>query len=463
MKEGYLPQEQRKKILLLSDDLRMPSGVGVMSKEIVLGIAHRYNIVQLGAAVSHPEQGQIMDASASVNEVTGLTDAYVRIYPYSGYGDQQMIRQLMMMERPDAIMIFTDPRYFVWLFHMEREVREHMPIIYYTIWDDLPYPMYNQPYYRSCDSLFAISKQTHNIVRNVLTEKYTENKTLKYIPHGCDAASFKRLTEEKDLARLADARKALFGGDEVDFVVMYNNRNIRRKCTGDVVLAYQKFFHMLTPEQQEKTRLLMHTQPVDENGTDLVRVIQDLAPEIKVTFSANRLETETMNDLYNIADVVINIASNEGFGLGTLEAILAEKMIIVNVTGGLQDQCGFKIDGRYITEDDFTKEWGSNHDGRIRDHGEWVVPIFPVSRSLAGSPATPYIFDDRVDWYEAADAMYTVYQMPKEEREARGKAGREYATTNGFSAAEMVQRFLDGLEETFTKWTPRKRYELLEV
>src|SRR4051812_27862750 len=103
MKEGYLPQEQRKKILLLSDDLRMPSGVGVMSKEIVLGTAHRYNWVQVGAAVVHPEQGKIMDASASVNEEAGITDSYVRIYPYSGYGDQQLIRQLMMIERPDAI------------------------------------------------------------------------------------------------------------------------------------------------------------------------------------------------------------------------------------------------------------------------------------------------------------------------------------------------------------------------
>ena len=64
--------------------------------------------------------------------------------------------------------------------------------------------------------------------------------------------------------------------------------------------------------------------------------------------------------LYNMADVTINIASNEGFGLGTAESLMAGVPIIVNVTGGLQDQCGFKNkDGSILSENDFTKEWGS--------------------------------------------------------------------------------------------------------
>ena len=34
MKKGYIPKNQRKKILLLSDDIRNSSCVGTMSKEI---------------------------------------------------------------------------------------------------------------------------------------------------------------------------------------------------------------------------------------------------------------------------------------------------------------------------------------------------------------------------------------------------------------------------------------------
>ena len=51
----------KKKILLLSDDLRMTSGIATVSKEIVLGTVHKYDWVQLGAAINHPEIGKIVD------------------------------------------------------------------------------------------------------------------------------------------------------------------------------------------------------------------------------------------------------------------------------------------------------------------------------------------------------------------------------------------------------------------
>ena len=56
--KGYLPQNQRKKVLLLCDDIRMHSGIATMAREIVLGTAHRFNWVNLAAAINHPEQGQ---------------------------------------------------------------------------------------------------------------------------------------------------------------------------------------------------------------------------------------------------------------------------------------------------------------------------------------------------------------------------------------------------------------------
>ena len=51
----------KKKILLLSDDLRMSSGVGTMSKEFVLGTVHHYDWVQIGGAIKHPENGKRVD------------------------------------------------------------------------------------------------------------------------------------------------------------------------------------------------------------------------------------------------------------------------------------------------------------------------------------------------------------------------------------------------------------------
>jgi len=156
-KEGYIPREQRKKILLMCDDIRMTSGISTMAREIVIGTSHRFNWVNMGGAIQHPDQGKRFDLNDDTNKQTGLTDTSVYLYPLNGYGDPTILKQIMDIEKPDAILIFTDPRYWIWLFQMEHEIRKTIPLIYLNIWDDLPYPMYNKPYYESCDGLLAIS------------------------------------------------------------------------------------------------------------------------------------------------------------------------------------------------------------------------------------------------------------------------------------------------------------------
>jgi hypothetical protein len=170
----WLPKEQRKKILLLSDDMRVHSGIGVMSREIVEQTCGIFNWVQVGAAINHPEAGKMVDISTDVSRIAGINDASVVLYPQNGYGSSMLIRQLLEIEKPDAVLIFTDPRYWVWLFQIEHEIRQKIPLMYYNIWDGgwsngVPaYPKYNRNFYRSCDALFAISKQTYAVNKYVL-------------------------------------------------------------------------------------------------------------------------------------------------------------------------------------------------------------------------------------------------------------------------------------------------------
>lgn len=158
----------KKKILLLSDDLRMHSGIATESRQIVLGTAHKYDWVQLAGAVSHPEKGKIADMSEATNKLLGRNDCYVKLYPIDGYGDEETLFTIMNIERPDAILHFTDPRFWTWLYLIEKQVRSKVPLIYLNIWDCGPYPMYNKPFYKSCDVLMSISKQTYNINKQVL-------------------------------------------------------------------------------------------------------------------------------------------------------------------------------------------------------------------------------------------------------------------------------------------------------
>ena len=110
---------KKKKILCLSDDLRMHSGIATQTKEFVMGTIHKYDWVQIGGAVKHPEQGKIIDMSEAVRNEYGVKDAYLKIYPTSGYGEPNQLRQILEMEKPDAIIHFTDPRFWIWLYNME--------------------------------------------------------------------------------------------------------------------------------------------------------------------------------------------------------------------------------------------------------------------------------------------------------------------------------------------------------
>ena len=181
----WLPKEQRKKIMLLSDDLRVHSGIGVMSREIVEQTCGIFNWVQLGAAINHPEAGKDVDLSNDVSTVTGVQDASVRVYPQNGYGTSMIVRQLLEIEKPDAILHFTDPRYWIWLYQIEHEIRQKIPMMFYTIWDAPPAPRYNKNFYRSDDGLFCISKQTYALVNDVLGSD-VKDKVVTYLPHGID-------------------------------------------------------------------------------------------------------------------------------------------------------------------------------------------------------------------------------------------------------------------------------------
>ena len=66
--EGYIPKDQRKKILMLSDDIRTHSGVGGQAKQIILNSAHHFNWVNLGGAVKHPDAGKGFDISPDINQ-----------------------------------------------------------------------------------------------------------------------------------------------------------------------------------------------------------------------------------------------------------------------------------------------------------------------------------------------------------------------------------------------------------
>jgi len=278
---------------------------------------------------------------------------------------------------------------------------------------------------------------------------------------------FRPLTEsDPDWKNFQSYKKQVFGDKEYDFVWYYNARNIRRKQPSDMFAAWNQFCETIGPEKSKKCCFLLHTQISDENGTNLGAVKDLLIDEEKhgdVVFWDHIVSPQEMNFLYNMSDLTSLLSSNEGWGLSLTEAMMCGKMIMATVTGGMQDQMRFTDeDGNWIEFDD---NFCSNHFGTYKTHGEWAIPLYPACMSIQGSVPTPYIFDDRCDFRDAAKGLVQVFEMSKEERNRRGMLGREWATGNEalMTADNMAKNMADCINATLDNFKPRKPYTFTKV
>jgi glycosyltransferase involved in cell wall biosynthesis len=414
---------EKKKIFVISDHPLAPSGVGNQTRYVIetLIATGKYKFVCLGGAVKHE--------SYDPQKIEGYGDDWI-VYPVKGYGTQEMIRSALFNERPDIIWFMTDPRFYEWLWGMENEIRVHCPMVYYHVWDNYPYPTYNSKYYNSTDVIASISKVTHDIVNNVAPE--VENH---YIPHAVDSEVFFPMSDE-DIVNL---RKDHFGDGDSKVTFFWNNRNARRKLSGSLIYWFNEFAEEVGPD---KVRLLMHTDPNDPHGQNLTQIISDLGiDDGRVLISSHKVSPQVLSALYNMADCTVNISDAEGFGLATLESLSCQTPIIVNMTGGLQEQ---------VTDGE----------------GEWFgIGIEPSSKAVIGSQGVPYIYEDRISKEDFISALKKIYNMTPSERKLLGMKGRNHVIRNyNFSAFKNKWiNLIDSIIENHGSWETRKGYTPWEI
>ena len=414
------------KILTLGDHPLVMSGVGIQTRYFIEGMlkTNKYEFVSLAGATKHQDMNPI------------ITEEYGeswKIIPVDDYGNQEIVRAVIRSEKPDMVWLMTDPRFWEWLWSMEDEIRPLMPIVYYHVWDNYPYPMFNKKFYDSNDAIATISKVTSDIVRTV-----SPDVEEVYIPHAVDSEVYKKYSAI-DVARF---KKEHFGNDDA-FLFFWNNRNARRKQSGTLIWWFKEFLDSRKPD--EDIRLIMHTDPNDPYGTDLEKVIADCKiGDGKVLISPAKYPPEQMAMLYNCCDCTLNISDAEGFGLATLESLSCETPIIATMTGGLQEQV--------MDEDENMFGFG----------------ILPASKSVIGSQQVPYIYEDRISKQAFLNAMTEMVDMPKEEREKLGSDGREHTLRNYNMDTNMKKwdELLTKVHEECGSWDTRKNYkswEMIEV
>ena len=150
---------KKKKILVIADHPLSPSGVGTQTRYFIEALlkTNRYKFICLGGAVKH-ESYEPMRVDPWLNDWV--------IYPVDGYGTHEIIRSVLHSEKPDMIWFMTDPRFYIWLWQMEDEIRQNVPMIYYHVWDNEPAPHYNKVFYDSNDLVVSISKRIPVVIIN---------------------------------------------------------------------------------------------------------------------------------------------------------------------------------------------------------------------------------------------------------------------------------------------------------
>jgi len=383
--------DKKIKVFTLSDMPLSPSGVGTQTRYICEALLKtgKFEIRSFGGAVKHPKYDPI--------KTDQYGDDWI-MYPVDGYGNKEMVRSIIRQEKPDILWFMTDPRFWGWLWEMENEIRPLMPMVYYHVWDNYPYPTFNKSVYESNDFIATISKVTDDIVKTVAPGVKSQ-----YIPHAVNSDIFKPIENNEEF--LQEFKKQTFGEhyDPDKFVFFWNNRNARRKQSGSLIFWFKQF---LDKVGHDKACLVMHTDVKDPNGQDLQAIIESLdLKNGEVLFSQEKVDLRKLSLIYNIADCTINISDAEGFGLATLESLSCGTPIIVNMTGGLQEQ---------VTD-------GKNNFG---------IPIYPASKAIIGSQNIPWIREDRLNEDDVINAMEKIFNMSNDERKKMGQLGREHVMKN---------------------------------
>jgi len=408
--------DKKIKILTISDHPLTPSGVGTQTRYIIEGMLKtgRYEFISFAGLVKHKNYSPIRTEEWGEDWT---------IIPVDAYGTQEQVRAALWGERPDIVWFMTDPRFYQWLWQIEEEVRHNVPMIYYHVWDNYPYPTFNRAAYESNDFIATISKVTDDIVKNVAPAVKSQ-----YIPHAVNLEIFKRLDGEQVKILCKDN----FKENADKFIVFWNNRNARRKMGATLILWFKEFLKRVG---EDKAVLLMHTDPRDAAGSNLESLIADQGLNSgQVLFSKEKLHPENLAAMYNMADCTINISDAEGFGLATLESLSCETPIIVNMTGGLQEQ--------------------------VTDGTNWFgIGLEPVSKAIVGSQNVPFIFEDRLGKIQVVEALEEMYNKTEKQRRELGKNARQHVEKN-----YNFKDFIDSWDKTLTQlhneegsWDTRKR------
>jgi len=327
---------------------------------------------------------------------------------------------------PDVFVVFLDIRFVEHVFSFnEFDVKYHCPFVLYHLWDNGPIPVFNESFYSVCDAVICGSKFAYNLISPMIPED-----KLFYVSLGSNPFEFYPLPES-EIDRFRNQITSNIKG-EVNFIMCSTNANIHRKRLADLIEVYEKF-----ATGKDDVALLMHCYLDDPRGVDLTAVYRALSKNNKkrylIASTPRKQGASYLNLLYNFADVTVNIAHSEGFGMQTIESMLAGTPPVVSAIG--------------------------NHPYMVEDAG-WLID--PSASRLTGGIGAQYIYEHYVSVDDTVEALNECYYNRDVLQEKASKCRNQGLKFNVVEKAKELSCVLEQISERFSS-AEHKKYRIAVV
>lgn len=389
------------KILVMTDLLYLPTGMGRVGRELAHGLHRRgHEIVYLGWFAG-------VDGTAPFKVYKTLNQHY----------GADVFDRIVQQERPDVVLTIGDAWMIKYISEPDRcKTRSlfqwvgYLPIDGHTINNGIP-PTWHSVF-RDMDYKIAYTEYGKKVILESLPELADE---IRVIPHGVDTNVYKPLPAEE----VKGLRKKIhLSTDKINFLMVA--RNQFRKNIPEVTKIWN-IFKKAGGGRHDNAVFWPHMNFNDSMGWNLDEIFDinfGANPEErlksglqffdKIAHGENNLKLmpeEHLNWLYNCCDVFILIAG-EGFGLPIVEAMACGKPVIVLD----HSACGELARGR--------GELVKIASSQFKFEGE----NFDVNNTMSGKYSTERPSPDVESLLKAIDRLYHSHEL----REKYGKAAYDF-------------------------------------
>jgi len=330
-----------------------------------------------------------------------------KIWPARNGGDvlgYKLLGPLVNQLKPDVVILFND----LWVV---KDWLETLKEIKYTGKKIVYFPVDSRGYQEEwASALYNTDKVLvyTEFAKQVLRETGYKAE-INIVPHGIDSDYFYPVNR-------LEARNTLEGLNEDDFIVFNGNRNQPRKRIDITIKAFCQF-----AKNKPEARLYLH-MGLRDAGWDLIslfqreakkRNIKDAWQRLILTHAnlgpANSVPIETLNTIYNTADIGVNTSLGEGWGLISFEQSACGVPQIVpdySACKELYEGRGLLVKPRqYLSSLMINTEGGLLHEEDVAEAMQYYYDN-PEVREQHASDMYKYISSERFSW----DTIATLWE-----------------------------------------------------